>query len=137
MLRRMSSVSPFRTWAGNSPRDNPPYTVHVTCNRNNTIATLTTGEGRVLCWASAGTIGLKKANRGTSDAGYQTMVSLADKTVKLKNMSDGIHLRMNGFGPGRSQIFRAIKAIGWNVMRISDYTPYRHAGCRPRKMRRL
>ncbi|EGF76818.1 hypothetical protein BATDEDRAFT_6087, partial [Batrachochytrium dendrobatidis JAM81] len=112
--------------------------LHISANKNNTICTLTDSTGATLCWTSAGTCGLKKAARGTSDAGHQAVLALTEK-VESKNitMSNGIHLRIAGFGPGREQAFRAVRAAGWSIVRISDYTSYRHAGCRPRKKRRL
>ncbi|KAH9265474.1 hypothetical protein BASA84_001612 [Batrachochytrium salamandrivorans] len=78
------------------------------------------------------------AARGTSDAGYQAVLALTEK-VKERNIpiSDGVHLRISGFGPGREQAFRAVRAAGWSLVRITDFTPYRHAGCRPKKKRRL
>ncbi|KAJ1337014.1 hypothetical protein BSLG_006774 [Batrachochytrium salamandrivorans] len=114
------------------------HILHITANRNNTIATFTDDAGKTLCWASAGTCGLKKAARGTSDAGYQAVLALTEK-VKERNIpiSDGVHLRISGFGPGREQAFRAVRAAGWSLVRITDFTPYRHAGCRPKKKRRL
>lgn len=39
------------------------------------------------------------------------------------------------FGPGRDQAFKAIRASGWKIVRITDTTPLRFGGCRPRKKR--
>ncbi|KAI8854828.1 hypothetical protein BC829DRAFT_379758 [Chytridium lagenaria] len=89
------------------------HIVHVTATRNNTMATLTDASGNALVWASAGTCGLKKSARGTSDAGYQTILQLAEKAEK-KNVQ-----------------LRGVEGLGWNIKRITDVTPIRHGGCRP------
>ncbi|KAI8898796.1 hypothetical protein BC833DRAFT_648438 [Globomyces pollinis-pini] len=115
------------------------FTVHVTANRNNTICTLSDKDGKVLCWASAGSVGLKKANRGTSDAGYQAALSMAQKAeLKVNDIKEnGVHLKLRGFGPGRDQVFRALLASGWKFTRFTDISGIRFAGCRPKKKRRL
>ncbi|KAI9012819.1 hypothetical protein BC832DRAFT_526260, partial [Gaertneriomyces semiglobifer] len=129
--------------------------VHVSANRNNTVCALTDEAGRVITRATAGMVGLRKAARGTSDAGYLTVIHLTEKAAKLdlaktktqyhhKNavnlpeaIRQGVHLKLKGFGPGRDQAFRAIIAAGWKITRITDVTPVRHGGCRPPKKRRL
>ncbi|KNC99935.1 uncharacterized protein SPPG_05307 [Spizellomyces punctatus DAOM BR117] len=133
------------------------YIVHVTANRNNTVCVLTNPEGNVLTWSSAGRLKLRKAARGTPDAGYQSVIHLtelasnlpaekkaSDKpkvyhgvNIQTEVMEKGIHLKLQGFGPGRDQAFRAILAAGWRITRVTDVTKVRHAGCRPPKRRRL
>ncbi|TPX66157.1 hypothetical protein SpCBS45565_g04636 [Spizellomyces sp. 'palustris'] len=133
------------------------YIVHVTANRNNTVCVLTNPEGHVFTWSSAGRLKLRKAARGTPDAGYQTVIHLtelasnlpaekkaSDKqkvyhgvNIQTEVMEKGIHLKLQGFGPGRDQAFRAILAAGWRITRVTDVTKVRHAGCRPPKRRRL
>ncbi|TPX57612.1 hypothetical protein PhCBS80983_g03760 [Powellomyces hirtus] len=138
------------------PQPDHHITLHILANKNNTVATLTTPEGKVLTKASAGNLKLKKAARGTSDAGYQTVAYLTEKALALPEkkgnekakvyhtvdvrrevMENGVHLKFKGFGPGRDQAFRAVLAAGWKVVRLSDSTAVRFAGCRPRKKRRL
>ncbi|KAJ3349968.1 hypothetical protein HDU83_000177 [Entophlyctis luteolus] len=117
------------------------HIVHVKSSRNNTIATVTDGNGNALAWASAGTIGLKKSHRGSSDAGYQAVLQLKEKLdakrVDLMTGDNRVELRLNGYGPGREMAFRATRAMGWNLRRVTDVTPIRHAGCRPKRKRRL
>lgn len=121
------------------PDQVPKYhTVHIQSTRNNTIATLTNHSGQIIATSSAGSCGLRNAAQGTSDAGYLTVLELVKK-VKSKNVfpTEGLHVKLKGFGPGREQAFRAVIASGWDLKRITDVTPYRHAGCRPPKKRRL
>ncbi|KAJ3016981.1 hypothetical protein HKX48_003774 [Thoreauomyces humboldtii] len=140
-----------------SDREPDHYVLHILANKNNTMATLTNEQGKILVQASAGQLKLRKAARGTSDAGYQTVAYLTEKVLALpfekqgnekpkqyheKDLKqivtqDGIHMRFKGFGPGRDQAFRAVMAAGWKVNRLIDNTPVAHAGCRPRKRRRL
>ncbi|KAJ3163075.1 hypothetical protein HDU86_002244 [Geranomyces michiganensis] len=139
------------------PQANQCFTLHIAANKNNTIATFTNAKGEILVTASAGNLKLKKAARGTSDAGYMTVAHLTEKALALPKEKkgnegsklyhsvdihqevtyNGVHLKFKGFGPGRDQAFRAVMAAGWKVLRVSDCTPVRHAGCRPRKKRRL
>ncbi|KAJ3290889.1 hypothetical protein HK104_006472 [Borealophlyctis nickersoniae] len=120
--------------------------------KNNTLLVLNDWEGRAITKATAGTCGLKKSARGTSDAGFQAATQLVEHTESLDprkmnevhrnlniqhELSRGVHLKVKGFGPGREQAFRAIVAAGWNIVRITDLTPIRHGGCRPRKPRRV
>ncbi|KAJ3180670.1 hypothetical protein HDU87_001783 [Geranomyces variabilis] len=139
------------------PQANQCFTLHIAANKNNTIATFTNTQGEILVTASAGNLKLKKAARGTSDAGYMTVAHLTEKALALPKEKrgnegpkryhsvdihrevtyTGVHLKFKGFGPGRDQAFRAVMAAGWKVLRVSDCTPVRHAGCRPRKKRRL
>ncbi|KAJ3053890.1 hypothetical protein HK097_003128 [Rhizophlyctis rosea] len=129
-----------------------PFVVNVNAGRNNTMCNITNPEGNVLTWSSAGVAGLKKAARGTSDAGYQAVYALTERAMKVnvkklskmhagtdivQGVQRGVHLRLKGFGPGRDQAFRALMAAGWNISRITDLTGIRHGGCRPRKARRL
>ncbi|TPX31458.1 hypothetical protein SmJEL517_g05221 [Synchytrium microbalum] len=118
--------------------ETPMYRLHINAGRNNTLLTLASHEGNVLCWTSSGSVGLRKAARGTSDAGYQAAVSLTEK-VKAKGISmvPQMHVILKGFGPGREQAFRAIRMGVLKIGRISDVTPIRHAGCRPRGKRSL
>jgi small subunit ribosomal protein S11 len=116
----------------------PPNIVHITSNRNNTVATFTDPEGNALAWASAGTCGLKKANRGSPDAGYQVILQLAEKIAKKNvKMDNGVDVRLKGFGPGREMSFKALRSLGWTLKRVADVSPIRHAGCRPPVKRRL
>ncbi|RKO88371.1 hypothetical protein BDK51DRAFT_12090, partial [Blyttiomyces helicus] len=115
--------------------------VHVKAGRNNTLASLADSQGNVLCMSSAGRCGLRKSNRGTSDAGYQAVARMTELAVELDmaklTKKKGVHLKIKGFGPGRDQAFRAIRAAGWRIVRITDVSVIRHGGARPRKPRRI
>ncbi|KAI8903365.1 hypothetical protein EDD86DRAFT_250457 [Gorgonomyces haynaldii] len=109
-----------------------PHILHCHCSRNNTMLTLTDHVGKTLGWSSAGSCGLKGAKRGTSDAGYQAAIQLAQKFSP-----PFVHLKFHGFGKGREQVFRALKQKGWNFVRFTDLTAIRFGGNRPPKRRRI
>jgi small subunit ribosomal protein S11 len=122
------------------PQFEKPFThvVLIKATKNNTHVTCRLVEGKCLTTASAGVVGLKKANRGSSDAGYQVALRVMELVKQKFNAPQPtVHVMLNGFGPGRDQAFRAIRASGWVIHRITDCTPIRFAGCRPRKKRRL
>ena len=114
------------------------HVLHVQATRNNTIASLVDHTGKTIYTCSAGFCGLKKANRGTTDAGFVTVSELIRKVKEKKIViSNGIHIKLKGFGPGRNNAFRAICSSGWPITRVSDVTSIRFKGCRPPKQRRL
>jgi ribosomal protein S11 len=48
------------------------------------------------------------------------------------------HIKLAGFGAGREMAARAlISSPLFRVTRLTDVTPIRHGGCRPKKARRL
>ncbi|KAI8811304.1 hypothetical protein BJ742DRAFT_674927 [Cladochytrium replicatum] len=132
--------------------DTDYHIVHIKCGRNNTIASLSDALGNVKFTVSGGHCGFRKAGRGNQDVAYQVVTELVKRSAEgrkskpkkkdvephmIKTDVRSIHLKLNGFGPGRTQAFRAIRASGWDVKRITDVTPIRRGGCRPPKKRRL
>jgi small subunit ribosomal protein S11 len=112
------------------------YMIIIKAAKNNTHLHLDK-DGRTVCHVSAGSCGLKKAQRGTSDAGYQAAVKFIE-TVNSKGVVPmGVHLVFRGFGPGRTQAFRGLRTAGWSFARLTDDTPIRYGGCRARKKRRI
>ncbi|KAJ3193746.1 Synapse-associated protein 1 [Irineochytrium annulatum] len=112
------------------------HVIHIAANPNNTVVSLHKHSGEKICWASGGTCGLKKSQRGVSDVGYQAILQLAEKAEKKNVKVVDVEVKMKGFGKGREMAFRAVRALGWNLRRITDVTPIRHGGCRPKKARR-
>ncbi|KAJ3413459.1 hypothetical protein HDV05_008028 [Chytridiales sp. JEL 0842] len=135
----LSFSSQFKSHLHKYHQDSPPpHILHLSSSRNNTIATLTDPRGNVLVWASSGTCGLKKGNRGTPDAGYQVVLQVAEKAAgKGVGLENGVEVRLKGFGAGREMGFKAVRSLGWVLKRVTDVTPVRHAGCRPPAKRRL
>jgi len=108
---------------------------HVQSTFNNTIITITDHQGGALCWASAGTSGLKGARKGTPFA-----AQLAAKSAATKARDFGVRyvdVRLAGPGAGRESSIRALQAAGLEIKSIKDVTPIPHNGCRVRRRRRV
>ena len=110
--------------------------VHIKSTFNNTIVTLTDPEGKVLLWASAGSVGFKGTRKGTPFAAQLVAENIAKRAVNIFNMKE-VDVLVKGPGPGRETAIRALQAAGLNVVSIKDITPIPHDGCRPPKRRRV
>ena len=111
----------------------PTVTIHATSN--NTILTLAGANGEVISWASGGSCGLKKSARGSSESGLRAAQRVA-QVAKENNISH-VNVVTKGFGQGKEEAFRTLRAEGLKIGTLSDATPIPHGGCRPRKRRRV
>ncbi len=109
--------------------------VHINSTFNNTIITVTDGNGEVACWESAGSIGYKGSRKSTPFAAQLAMERACDKAVKLGLKEADVRVR--GPGAGRESAIRALFKGGVAIKSITDVTPLPHNGCRPRKKRRV
>lgn len=109
--------------------------VHILSTFNNTIVTITDGDGNCLSWASAGSIGFKGSKKGTPYAAGICAKKVAKNLVDIGMRN--VEVWVKGPGAGRDSAVRAIKAAGLNVSYIRDVTPIPHNGCRPPKKRRI
>ena len=108
---------------------------HVHATFNNTIVTITDGDGNAVAWASAGSIGFKGSRKGTPFAAQQAASNAANAARELGMRT--IEVRVRGPGSGRESAVRALGAAGLQVGHIKDVTPIPHNGCRPPKRRRV
>lgn len=102
---------------------------------NNTIITLADSEGKVITWASAGTVGFKGSRKGTPYA-----AQLAAQEAVRRALDHGlrqVEVYVKGPGSGREAAIRALQASGLSVIAIRDVTPVPHNGCRPPARRRV
>lgn len=102
---------------------------------NNTIITVSDGEGNVLCWSSAGTSGFEGTRKSTSYAAQKTA-----KEVALKAIEFGVkklEIILKGRGTGKETCLRALSLAGFEIISIQDKISLPHNGCRPPKKRRL
>jgi small subunit ribosomal protein S11 len=102
---------------------------------NNTIASLTDSEGKVLMWSSSGSLGFTGAKKGTPFAAAKVGELLAEKATMMGLKSVDVVVR--GVGSGRESAIRAFIAKGIDISSIKDKTPVPHNGPRPRKPRRI
>jgi small subunit ribosomal protein S11 len=102
---------------------------------NNTIVTVTTDGGSVLCGASAGSCGFKGTRKSTPYA-----AKIAAETAAKKAQEFGmtqVSVLVKGIGPGREQALRGLQGAGLDFDKIVDKTPIPHGGCRPKRRRRV
>ncbi|SCV69110.1 BQ2448_2130 [Microbotryum intermedium] len=110
----------------------------------------------VVGWVSAGSAGYKGASRGTYDAAVEVSIKMFNKIRQLVdpvNAPDAgmrkknawpqptdIEVVWNGFGQGREAVFRTLMAgdgdgVRELVHRVTDATPLKVGGTRPKKRR--
>jgi small subunit ribosomal protein S11 len=98
---------------------------------NNTIVTITDGDGHPVTWSSGGAIGYKGSRKGTP---YAAQLAAMDAAKKAQGFGmSSVDVVVRGTGSGREQAIRALQASGIQVRSIVDDTPLPHNGCRPRK----
>ncbi|HEX9596194.1 MAG TPA: 30S ribosomal protein S11 [Anaerolineales bacterium] len=109
--------------------------IHIFATFNNTIVTVTDGQGNTLTWASAGLVGFKGSRKSTPFASRLATERAVKAALDLGIQE--IELFVKGPGPGRESAVRAVQTMGLRVRSISDVTPLPHNGCRPPKRRRI
>ena len=108
---------------------------HVHASFNNTIVTITDGQGNTLSWATAGSSGFRGSRKSTPFAA-QVAAERAGNAAKEYGVQN-LDVNIKGPGPGRESAVRALNASGFNIHSITDVTPIPHNGCRPPKKRRV
>src|SRR5262250_2658853 len=113
----------------------PHGLVHIQASFNNTIVTITDGEGRTISWKSSGSLGFRGSRKGTPFAAQQASMNAAN--MAREHGLRSVEVRVSGPGSGRESAIRALGAAGIEVRSIRDTTPMPHNGCRPPKRRRV
>jgi len=108
---------------------------HVQCTYNNTLLTFSDMNGKVLAWASAGSLGFKGAKKATPYAATQIVNAASEKVSRYGLREIDVYVR--GVGSGREASIRALVNNDFDINLIKDITPIPHNGCRPRKPRRV
>ena len=108
---------------------------HVQASFNNTIVTITDGEGNVVTWASAGKVGFKGSRKSTPFAAQVAAESSAREALNMGMKR--VEVWVKGPGSGREAAIRSLQAAGLEISAIKDVTPIPHNGCRPPKRRRV
>lgn len=121
-----------------------PHRLFINASRNNTILTLTSPSGDPLASASGGSVGFKKSARSGYEAGYRAAFAMFGKINEFKDAWRIQHLEVlwNGFGQGREAVFRAMLAGEGQgtknlISKMTDKTPVKIGGVRPKKRRML
>jgi small subunit ribosomal protein S11 len=108
---------------------------HVKATFNNTLVTITTNRGEVLCTGSAGTVGFKGTRKSTPFAAQRAAEQAA--SLAMRHGVREVEVKVKGAGSGRESAVRALSNSGLKVLSIEDVTPLPHNGCRARKRRRV
>ena len=108
---------------------------HVAATFNNTIITITDGQGNTISWSSSGMMGFKGSRKSTP---YAAQVAAEDAGKKaVEHGMRTLEVEVSGPGSGRESALRALQTVGLVVTSIRDVTPIPHTGCRPPKRRRV
>src|SRR5580765_6169694 len=108
---------------------------HVAATFNNTIVTITDGQGNAISWSSAGMMGFKGSRKSTP---YAAQMAAEDAARKAgEHGMKTLEVEVSGPGSGRESALRALQTAGFMITSIRDVTPIAHNGCRPRKRRRV
>ena len=110
--------------------------VHILATFNNTMVSITTPSGDVLCQGSAGRSGFKGSRKGTPFAAQLAAEFVAKKAIEEFALRRVV-INVSGPGAGRDSAVRALRNSGLEVIRLVDTTGLPHNGCRPRKKRRV
>ena len=117
-------------------RKSVPYgVVYIQASFNNTIVTITDGQGNTISWKSSGSLGFRGSRKGTPFAAQQAASNAA--TQAREHGMRSVDVRVSGPGSGRESAIRALASAGIEVRTIRDVTPVPHNGCRPPKRRRV
>ena len=108
---------------------------HVQATFNNTIVTITDGDGAVVAWASSGKVGFKGSRKSTPFAAQLAAEASAKDAIALGMKR--VEVWVMGPGAGRETAIRSLQAAGLEISAIKDVTPIPHNGCRPPKRRRV
>ena len=108
---------------------------HIHASFNNTIVTITDRQGNALAWATAGGQGFRGSRKSTPFAA-QVAAEVAGKAAQEYGVKN-VDVLVKGPGPGRESAVRALGALGYKIIIISDITPIPQNGTRPPKKRRV
>ena len=108
---------------------------HIKATFNNTIISITDGEGNVISWASAGKVQFKGSRKSTPFAAQVAAENAAREALGLGLRK--VEVLVKGPGAGREAAVRSLQAAGLEIQSIRDVTPIPHNGCRPPKKRRV
>jgi small subunit ribosomal protein S11 len=113
----------------------PKGVVHIQATYNNTIVTVSTPQGGVVAWSSAGACGFRGARKSTPFAAKTAAEAAAKKCLEQGRREARVYVW--GPGPGRETAIRGVHDAGLRVTLIRDITALPHNGCRPPKRRRV
>ncbi len=130
MARQTRKATPIKL-----RRRNYRGVVHIQAGHHNTIITMTSVRGDVLCWSSAGACGFRGKRKATTFAAKKAAEIVAKKSRDF--LMKEVKILVTGPGQGRETAIREIFKAGIKVSVIREKTGIPHNGCRPPKKRRV
>ena len=109
--------------------------VHIQATFNNTIVSVSDKKGEVLAASSAGANGFRGSKKGTAYAAQVAAEKVAE-IVKRDHGMSSVDVFVKGIGLGRDSAIRAFSTLGIQINSITDKTPIKHGGCRPKGERK-
>ena len=129
-----AAVAP-KTRTKKTKRNVPAGQLHIQATFNNTIVTVTDSTGGALVSSSAGAGGFRGSKKGTA---YAAQVA-AEKALEIAKRDHGLRsvdVFVKGIGLGRDSAIRATSAHSISINSITDITPVKHGGTRPKGERK-
>ena len=109
--------------------------VHIQATFNNTIVSVSDKKGEILAASSAGANGFRGSKKGTAYAAQVAAEKVAEIAKRDHGMSS-VDVYVKGIGLGRDSAIRAFSTLGIQINSITDKTPIKHGGCRPKGERK-
>lgn len=130
-----AEVKPTKARTKKQKRNVPAGELHIQATFNNTIITVTDKTGASLVASSAGANGFRGSKKGTA---YASQVA-SEKALEIAKRDYGmnsIDVFVKGIGLGRDSAIRAASSHGISINSITDITPVKHGGVRPKGERK-
>ena len=121
-------------------RKKKPPTIHIQSTHNNTIYTLSHGQGMTNYSVSTGMCGFKNTRKSTSYASQMAAEKLAGliaQRIAQRRGKKNFCVKVKGLGPGKLSGVRALHQFGIRISKIRECTGLPHNGCRSPKCRRV
>jgi small subunit ribosomal protein S11 len=109
--------------------------VHIQATFNNTIVSVSDKKGEILAASSAGANGFRGSKKGTAYAAQVAAEKVAE-IAKRDHVMSSVDVFVKGIGLGRDSAIRAFSTVGMTINSITDITPIKHGGCRPKGERK-
>lgn len=109
--------------------------VYIQSTYNNTVVTITDGQGNTLAWSSAGRAGFSGARKATPYAAQRVVADVIERLKPFGMVEAQVFVR--GIGSARESAVRSLGVSGLNITSIRDITPIPHNGVRAPKRRRV
>jgi len=109
--------------------------IFVLFTSNNILCSLTSLDGSVLMWTSAGAQRLRSVKKSVPTTIYSLVIKTAFKAVSIG--FSHVHLKLKGLHKNKKSITKALSHSNIKLLSLQDITAQPHNGCRSTKKRRL